>query len=133
MIEAARDRVPDLLGQTLAEDCTDPTTGKLTALIVVTDNGACFKAAEFARNLRSRPEFTHVRTRVKAPGTNGQIERFFGSIKCEHLLPPRDRRWPPPSPVTSTVYSTIRPHEAPAFATPIDVYQAEPDVPVQTR
>ena len=54
-------------------------------MIVVTDNGACFKAAEFARHLRSRPELRHVRTRVKSPETNGQIERFFGAIKYEHL------------------------------------------------
>jgi transposase InsO family protein len=27
----------------------------------------------------------HVRTRVRSPQTNGVIERFFGTLKYEHL------------------------------------------------
>jgi putative transposase len=27
----------------------------------------------------------HVRTRVKSPQTNGVVERFFGTLKYEHL------------------------------------------------
>lgn len=105
----------DLLGRTLTEDCVDPATGELVPLIVVTDSGACFKAAEFARHLRSRPELRHVRTRVKSPETNGQIERFFGAIKYEHLyrhdiadgqdLAEHVDRY-------LDVYNAVRPHEA---------------------
>jgi putative transposase len=76
-LEHARDRAADLLGRPLAEDCIDPDTGELVSLILVTDNGSCFRAADFARHLHARPEFRHVRTRVKSPETNGQIERFF--------------------------------------------------------
>ena len=28
----------------------------------------------------------HVRTRVRSPQTNGVIERFFGTLKYEHLF-----------------------------------------------
>jgi len=135
-LEVARDRVSDLLGRPLAEDCVDPDTGELVPLIVVTDNGACFKAAEFARHLRSRPELRHVRTRVKSPETNGQIERFFGAIKYEHLyrhdisdgqdLAEHVDRY-------LDVYNTIRPHEHLAFARPLDAYLAAPTAPLQTR
>ena len=31
------------------------------------------------------PLLRHVRTRVKSPQTNGVIERFFGTLKYEHL------------------------------------------------
>jgi putative transposase len=124
-LEIARDRVTDLLGRTLAEDCVDPLTGELVPLIVVTDNGSCFRAAEFARHLRARPELRHVRTRVKSPETNGQIERFFGAIKYEHLyrheiadgqhLADHVDRY-------LDVYNAIRPHEALALGRPLDAY-----------
>ncbi len=52
-------------------------------IAVVTDNGPAFKSAAFARYIASRPEFTHVRTRHRSPGTNGVIERFFGALKYE--------------------------------------------------
>jgi transposase InsO family protein len=31
------------------------------------------------------PPLRHVRTRVRSPQTNGVVERFFGSLKYEHL------------------------------------------------
>ena len=31
------------------------------------------------------PLFRHVRTRVRSPQTNGVVERFFGTLKDEHL------------------------------------------------
>jgi putative transposase len=31
------------------------------------------------------PLFRHVRTRVRSPQTNGVVERFFGTLKYEHL------------------------------------------------
>ena len=51
----------------------------------MTDNGPCYKAGAFARYIRSRPEFEHVRTRHRSPGTNGVIERWYESLKYEHL------------------------------------------------
>lgn len=104
-LEAARDRVTDLLGRTLAEDCVDPATGELVPLIVVTTTAPASRPPEFARHLRSRPELRHVRTRVNSPQTNGQIERFFGAIKYEHLYR-RDIADGQASPNTSTATST---------------------------
>jgi len=31
------------------------------------------------------PLFRHVRTRVRSPQTNGVVERFFGTLRYEHL------------------------------------------------
>lgn len=75
----------DLLGVTLAEECTCTETGEITPVIVVSDNGPCYRAVGFARYIASRPELSHVRTRHRSPGTNGVIERFYGAIKHEHL------------------------------------------------
>jgi putative transposase len=84
-LEAARERAAELLGAPLIADLVDRGTGELSPIRVVTDNGPCYKAAAFARYIRSRPEFEHVRTRHRSPETNGVIERFYGSIKYEHL------------------------------------------------
>ena len=73
----------DLLGRPLLDDVTDPQTGEIVPVIVVTDNGAAYRAAGFARLIASRPELRHVRTRIKSPETNGVVERFFGAIKAE--------------------------------------------------
>ncbi len=62
-LEAARERTGELLGHPLIEDLVDRQTGELTPVVVVTDNGPCYKAGKFARYIRSRPEFEHVRTR----------------------------------------------------------------------
>jgi hypothetical protein len=50
--QPGRDRVPedaksethDLLGRPLLDDVTDPETGEITPVIVMTDNGPCFKS-----------------------------------------------------------------------------------------
>jgi transposase InsO family protein len=31
------------------------------------------------------PLFRHVRTRARSPQTNGVVERFFGTLKYEHI------------------------------------------------
>lgn len=71
------------------DDLIDPETGEIVRIIVVTDNEPCYRAAGFARYIASRnasrKEFTHVRTRHRSPETNGVIERFYQSIKYEHL------------------------------------------------
>jgi transposase InsO family protein len=131
VLEDARERAGELLGRPLIEDCTDPQTGELTPVIVVTDNGACYRAAGFAAHIRARPEFAHVRTRHKAPETNGVIERFFQSAKYEHLyryeiddgqqLADHVERY-------LTVYNEVRPHEALDFARPLDRYLRPPSV-----
>ena len=122
-LENARSAVQDLLGVSLLEDCTCPDTGALTPVIVVSDNGPCYRASGFARYIASRPELSHVRTRHRSPGTNGVIERFYESIKYEHLY----RHEIDDGPALAEhvdgyldVYNQQRPHEALQFALPID-------------
>ncbi len=70
----------------------DETTGELLGTVpapiaVVSDNGPCFRGATFAEAFTGDdPLLRHVRTRVKSPQTNGVIERFFGTLKYEHLF-----------------------------------------------
>jgi hypothetical protein len=49
------------------------------------------------------PLLRHVRTRVRSPQTNGVVERFFGTLKYEHLRPHQalDDRTPRPAYLTS--------------------------------
>jgi putative transposase len=55
-------------------------------IAVVTDNGPCFRGTVFAEAFTGDdPLFRHVRTRVRSPQTNGVVERFFGTLKYEHL------------------------------------------------
>jgi hypothetical protein len=75
----------EVRGRPLIADLVDRYTGELHTIRGITDNGPCYKAAAFARYIASRPEFEHVRTRHRCPETNGVIERFYGSIKYEHL------------------------------------------------
>jgi len=83
--EAALAEVEVLLGITWIEDLTDPATGEIGKLRIVTDNGPCFKSGGFAAWVASKRHVVHIRTRKKAPWTNGQIERFFGALKYERL------------------------------------------------
>lgn len=55
-------------------------------IAVVTDNGLCFRSVIFADAFAGDdPLFRHVRTRVRSPQTNGVVERFFGTLRYEHL------------------------------------------------
>ncbi|MEU7765035.1 integrase core domain-containing protein [Nocardia sp. NPDC049190] len=56
-------------------------------IAVVSDNGSCFRREVF-KTAFAGPDslLRHVRTRVRAPQTNGVIERFFGTLKYEHLF-----------------------------------------------
>ncbi len=128
-LEAARDRASELLERPLLEDCIDRETGEITPVIIVTDNGSCYRAAGFERHIAVRPEFVHVRTRHHAPETNGVIERFFQSAKYEHLY--RDeiddgQQLADHIDRYLTVYNELRPHEALDFARPLDRYLRPP-------
>jgi putative transposase len=53
---------------------------------VVTDDGPCFGGGTFAEAFTGDdPLLRHVRTRIRSPQTNGVVERFFGTLKYEHL------------------------------------------------
>jgi hypothetical protein len=72
-------------GAPFAEQFTDPDTGTIRRIKLVTDNGGAFKGHAFAAFVASRPELLHIRTRRKSPGQNGVRERAFGCLKYEHL------------------------------------------------
>ena len=74
-----------LLGQALLDVVTDPETGEVRPVALVTDNGPCFKSSRFAAFVDRHPELIHIRTKRKSPGQNGVRERAFGSLKYEHL------------------------------------------------
>ncbi len=129
-VQAATEEASELLGRPLLDDLTDPTTGEITPIFLVSDNGPCFKSHAFAGFIDARPELAHVRTRRRSPQTNGVIERYHGAIKIEQLW-----RQLPADGVEMTalvedfrqLYNTIRPHEALAGARPIERYLANPN------
>lgn len=118
-----------LLGRSLADDCIDAASGAVAPLTIVTDNGPAFKSIDFGGFIRARPFLRHVRTRHRAPETNGVVERFFGSLKYEHLyrLEIEDvLRLAAEIEAYRQVYNTIRPHEALDFERPLERYLREP-------
>ena len=99
-------------------------------MIVVSDNGPCYKSHGFQRYIASRPELTHVRTRRRTPQTNGVIERYHGAIQIEHLW----RQLPADGVEMTTMvedyrqlYNHVRPHESLAGDRPIERYLADPN------
>ena len=101
-----------------------------TPVIVVSDNGPCFKSIGFERYIASRPELTHVRTRRKSPQTNGVIERYHGAIKIEHLwrqLPADGQQMTEMVDAFRRLYNEVRPHVTLAGDRPIERYLADPD------
>jgi putative transposase len=95
-------------------------------IAVVTDNGSAFKAATFAAVFTGEdPLLRHVRTRVRSPQTNGVIERFFGTLKYDHLyrapiadgdaLAMEINRY-------RHIYNTIRPHQTLHDRTPLAAF-----------
>jgi len=129
---AAIDEAERLLDHRLLQDLTDPATGQVTPIYLVTDNGPCFKSHRFAQFIASRPELTHIRTRKKSPQTNGVIERYHGAIKIEQLW-----RQLPADGVEMTVmvddfrqlYNEVRPHEALDGQRPLGRYLSGPITP----
>ena len=129
-LEDARCQVHDLLGRSLLDDVTCTSTGEITPVIVVSDNGPCYKAAAFGRYIDSRPELCHVRTRRRSPQTNGVIERYHGAIQIEHLwreLPADGAEMTRMVEDFRQLYNHVRPHETLAGARPIERYLADPD------
>lgn len=128
-VEAAITRAEHLLGHPLLADCTDPETGGIVPVVIVTDNGPAYKSADFRQFIAGRPELAHVRTRHRAPETNGVVERFNQSLKYEHLY--REEIADVAALLDETaayveVYNTVRPHESLDFRTPMACYLAHP-------
>lgn len=132
-VHLAIDDAEQLLGHPLLEDLTDPVTGEIHPIKLVTDNGPAFKSTAFARFIASRPELEHVRTRRRSPHTNGVRERAFGSLKYEHLyrLEIRDGvELAAEAERYRQIFNRTRPHEALDMARPEEVYfTATPNFP----
>jgi transposase InsO family protein len=110
----------------LAEALTDPITGQIHRIKLVTDNGPAFKCAAFARFIAGRTEFVHIRTRRRSPGQNGVRERAFGSLTYEHLyrleiddLPALARE----AEAYRQIFNHIRPHQTVGGHRPIEIYR----------
>ena len=113
------------MGRPLIEDCTDPATGEIIPLVVVTDNGPAMKSAAVARWFAARSHLAHVRTRHRSPHTNGVVERWVESLKYERLYR---------HDIASGVeladsvadfidkYNAVRPHQALEHRRPLDAY-----------
>jgi putative transposase len=110
-------------------DAEDTVIGQAPAPIaVVSDNGPCYRGKTFQSLFNSTgddPLLRHVRTRIKSPQTNGVVERFFGTLKYEHLyrayigdgdaLDMEVHRF-------RIIYNTIRPHQTLNDRTPKQAY-----------
>jgi transposase InsO family protein len=128
-IEAAICGAEAWLGHSLLEDCTDAETGEVTPVIVVSDNGPCYKSVEFFRFIDSHPALKHVRTRHYAPETNGVVERFNQSLKYEHLYRHEitdGQALAEEVEIYRDLYNRVRPHEALSLTPPLETYLAEP-------
>jgi putative transposase len=112
-------------------DDAETVIGQAPAPIaVVSDNGPCFRGQTFQTAFHDDdPLLRHIRTRVKSPQTNGVVERFFGTLKYEHLyrgyigdgdaLDMETHRF-------RIIYNTIRPHQALNDRTPRQAYLNQP-------
>ena len=124
-LQGAIETAETLLGRPLIEDCIDPATGEIDPLVIVTDNGPAMKSIAVARWFAARAHLTHVRTRHRAPWTNRVVERWFESLKYEHLY-----RHDIASGIDlvdhvatfTTDYNTIRPRQTLDQQPPLDAY-----------
>lgn len=131
VLEAAIAEAEEILGAPLKDDLVDPATGEVASIVVVTDNGPAYKSDRFMRFILSRPELRHVRTKHRSPQTNGVIERFFGSLKYEHLYRLEiDNAWTLTEQINAfrQLFNEIRPHESLGFATPLETYLRTPEL-----
>ncbi len=137
-LEAAIVEAERLAGMPLLDAVTDPQTGEIHPVVVVTDNGGPFRSFRFEAYIAARSELRHVRTRVRSPGQNGVRERAFGSLKYERLYREQiddatelERH----AEAFRIEFNTIRPHQALAWNRPLDVHlgRADPTTPTFQR
>jgi putative transposase len=95
-VEAAIREAERLLARPLITELTDPDTGEITPIRLVSDNGPCYRSGGFAAYIRRRPELVHIRTRYRSPETNGLVEcpasgngQGFGLVLCWCWCPGR--------------------------------------------
>ena len=129
MFEAALLEVEVLLGVTWVEDLTDPTTGEIGRLRIVTDNGPASRVDGLPPGWRPRNTSSTSGPATRRPWTNGVIERWFRSVKYERLY----RREISDGLELARqvddylgIFNSIRPHEAIGMKTPLSVYRQTP-------
>jgi len=133
-VEAAFGEAERVGDRPLLEQITDPITGEIAPVTIVTDNGGPFRSARFAAFIAASPELHHVRTRVRTPGQNGVRERGFESLKYERLYRehvPDGLALAAHAEAYRVEYNTVRPHEALAWNRPAEVHRglADPAIP----
>ena len=121
-------------GMSLVDHLTDPETGEVVPITLVTDNGGPFRSFRFEHFIAAHPELRHVRTRVRTPGQNGVRERAFQSLKYERLY--REQiddglDLVREADAYRVEFNTVRPHEHLAWNRPSEVHRglADPTVP----
>ena len=82
------------------------------------------RRARFAAWVASKRHITHVRTRNRAPWSNGMIERFFKATKNEHCY--RRDELAAQTNIYRAIYNQVQSHEAIAMTRPLDRYQQTP-------
>ena len=114
-------------------DLIDEATGELLRTVpapiaVVSDNGSCFRGDTYQTAFAGEdPLLRHVRTRVRSPQTNGVVERFFGTLKYEHLYRGRiddGDALAVEINLFRQIYNTVRPHQTLGDRTPRGAYLA---------
>lgn len=75
-------------GDTDIVDAEDNIIGRAPAPIALaSDSAPSYRGKDFQTLPAGHdPVLRHIRTRIKPPQTNGVIERFFGTLKYEHLF-----------------------------------------------
>jgi transposase InsO family protein len=116
-------------------DAEDNVIGHAPAPIaIVSDNGPCYRGKDFQTLFTGHdPLLRHIRTRFKSPQTNGVVERFFETLKYEHLfrgyigdgdaLDMEAHRF-------QLIYNTIRPHQTLTDRTPKQAYLDGKTLPI---
>lgn len=124
-VEIALAETERLLGHSLLEQVTDHETGEVRPVVVVTDNGPCFKAGRFATFIGKHPELIHIRTKRKSPGQNSVRERAFGSLKYEHLYRHETddgHQLGLEAESYRTLSNTVRPHQSLGRRRPLNIH-----------
>ena len=118
----------------LVNHLTDPETGEVVPITLVTDNGGPFRSFGFETSSPPHPVLRHVRTHVRTPGQNGVRERAFQSLKYEQLY--REQiddglDLVREADAYRVEFNTVRPHEHLAWNRPSEVHRglADPTVP----
>ena len=90
--EAALDEVEELLGVSWMKDLTDPDTGQIGTLRIVTDNGSCFKSGASAAWVASKRHIVHIRTHKEGAVDQRDDRTVLRIHQIRTSLPPRNRR-----------------------------------------